>query len=334
MPRAQCTGGPAAAGCTYDLRVHQQPLVYLISGPPGEDRSAVALLLAGRFERGVHLDAEHFRQSIVRGREHATPGAIDQLGLCQRLAAAATDTYIEAGFTVALEDAVVGPALGDYRTMIRSRPCHIVVLLPGQAVAARGGDSGVGIWLDTRRLTPEQTVDEILAQTAADQAPVVVVEYDKEWPALFDQLAQPVRDQVADVAASVEHVGSTAVPGLAAKPIIDIDVVVRSAGDVPTAIERLRGLGYVYQGDKGIRGREAFLWPRGAPRHHLYVVVEGSQPHMDHVRFRDYLRRHPQVAAEYAELKADLAVRYGDDRLGYTTAKTAFITGVMKVAEG
>ena len=310
-----------------------QPAIYLITGPTAAGKTTVARLLASRFERGVHLDAAGFRQSIVRGREYTTPGAIDQLGLCQRLAAAAADTYVEAGFTVALEDAVVGPALGDYRTMIRSRPCHIIVLLAPGAVAAGGDETRVGIWLDTTLLTPEETVDEILAQTAADSSPVIVAEYDEQWPRLFEQIAQPVRDAVADLGAAVEHVGSTAVPGLAAKPIIDVDVVVRSAGDVPTVIERLRELGYVYQGDKGIRGREAFMWPRGATRHHLYLVVAGSQPHADHVRFRDYLRRHPEVAREYAALKIGLAARYRDDRLGYTTAKTAFITEVMRAAE-
>jgi GrpB-like predicted nucleotidyltransferase (UPF0157 family) len=82
---------------------------------------------------------------------------------------------------------------------------------------------------------------------------------------------------VADLDAQVEHVGSTSVPGLAAKPIIDVDVVVASADDVPAAIERLRSRGYVYQGDKGIKGREAFLWPRGARPHHLYVVVREAR---------------------------------------------------------
>jgi GrpB-like predicted nucleotidyltransferase (UPF0157 family) len=241
--------------------------------------------------------------------------------------------------------------------MIRGRPCHVIVLLPSvEAVAAReaarehkgygawtveqlhavfaGTTPRVGIWLDTTLLTPEETVEAILAQTASKRSPVVVAGYDEKWPALFEQLAQPVRAALAELGAQVEHVGSTSVPGLAAKPIIDIDVVVRSADDVPSAIERLRQLGYVYQGDKGIRGREAFMWPRGARPHHLYVVVDGNAPHADHVDFRDYLRESPTAAKEYAFLKTSLADQHRDDSLAYTEAKTEFITGVLRAARG
>ncbi|MDQ3822571.1 MAG: GrpB family protein [Actinomycetota bacterium] len=175
-------------------------------------------------------------------------------------------------------------------------------------------------------------MDEILARTAAELAPVVVSEYDDEWPRLFARIAEPVRRALGDVAAAVEHVGSTAVPGLAAKPVIDVDVVVRSAADVPVAVERLRGLGYVYQGDKGIPGREAFARPRGAPRHHLYVVVAGSAPHADHLAFRDYLREHPDVAREYAALKRELANRHAGDREAYTDAKADFVARVLAAA--
>ena len=141
-----------------------------------------------------------------------------------------------------------------------------------------------------------------------------------------------VRRSLAGVALAVEHIGSTSVPGLAAKPIVDIDVVVRSTEDVPAAIERLRALGYVYQGNKGIPGREAFLWPPESTPHHLYVVVEGSRPRTDHIQFRNYLRQHPDAAAEYASLKKALAERYGEDRLGYTEAKTEFVTDALRAA--
>jgi GrpB-like predicted nucleotidyltransferase (UPF0157 family) len=339
--------------------VATEPAVYLITGPMAAGKSTVARLLASRFERGVYLEGDFFRRSIVSGREEMTPAApptaVEQLRLRYRLAASAADAYFGAGFSVVLEDVAAGPLLGEYRTMIRSRPCHVVVLLPSlAAVAAREAaraDKGyarwtveelyegfvdttprVGIWLDTSELTPEETADTILARTSSKHVALVVGDYDDEWPALFERIAEPVREALGDLAAEVEHVGSTAVPGLAAKPVIDVDVVVRRPEDVPTAIERLRGLGYVYQGDKGIRGREAFMWPPGAPPHHLYVVVAGSKPHADHVHFRDYLRDHPEVAEEYASLKKELAARYGNDRARYTEAKSEFIAAVLEKA--
>ena len=88
--------------------------------------------------------------------------------------------------------------------------------------------------------------------------PITIVDYDPQWPILFEQLRIPVANVLGDLASSIEHVGSTSVPGLPAKPIIDMDVVVATAARIPHVIERLATLGYVYEGDKGIRGREAF----------------------------------------------------------------------------
>ncbi len=342
--------------------VEHQPVIYLITGPVAAGKSTVGRLIASRMDRGVHLDADVFRRSIVSGRVEMRPDpppeALEQLRLRHRLAAAVADGYIEAGFGVVLEDVVPGPMLGDYRTMIRSRPCHVVVLVPSlETVVAReagrdqrdqrgygartveqlyeafvGQRPRVGIWLDTTSLTPEETAAEILARTTSTRSRVVVTGYDDEWPRIYEAIARPIRDAVADLGAEVEHIGSTSVPGLAAKPIIDVDVIVRSADDVHAAIERLRALGYVYQGDKGIRGREAFMWPPGATEHHLYVVVEGSGPHLDHIRFRNYLRDHPEVAEQYGAMKLALAAQHGDDLLGYTDAKTAFVTRVLRAA--
>lgn len=327
----------------------------MISGPMAAGKSTVARLLAAQFDRGVHLEGDVFRRSVVSGRQEVTPGAGDeavrQLELRYRLAAAAADGYAEAGFTVVVED-VIGPSyLGSFRTAIRARPCHVVVLQPSvDAIAAReAGRPGsaygtwqieqlhavfeagprVGLWLDTSAMTAEESVDAIIASTRSMMEPVVITEYDDAWPRDFEQLAAPLRDLVRNLRGRVEHIGSTSVPDLAAKPIIDIDVVMPSSAEVPAAIELLRSIGYTYQGDKGIAGREAFVSPEDRLPHHTYVVVEGSEPLIQHVRFRDHLREHPEVAAEYASLKRRLAAVYGSDRLGYTEAKTGFITTVL-----
>ena len=103
----------------------------------------------------------------------------------------------------------------------------------------------------------------------------------------------------------IDHVGSTAVPGLAAKPIIDMDIVVASPADVAPVIERLRATGYRWRGDLGVAGRESFKPPAdpNMPRHHLYVVVENNRAHLDHWLLRDLLRRDETARDRYAALK-------------------------------
>jgi GrpB-like predicted nucleotidyltransferase (UPF0157 family) len=163
--------------------------------------------------------------------------------------------------------------------------------------------------------------------------PVVVVDYDPEWPWLFKRLRERVLRALGGLDATVEHIGSTAVPGLAAKPVVDVDVVVQRAEDVTLAVERLAAIGYVHQGDKGVPGREAFRWPEGEPHHHLYVVVAASAAHRRHVLIRDWLLTHPDDAQAYGELKKELAERFRHDRAGYTEAKDAFTDRIMAGAE-
>jgi GrpB-like predicted nucleotidyltransferase (UPF0157 family) len=162
--------------------------------------------------------------------------------------------------------------------------------------------------------------------------PVIIVDYDPHWPDRFEELRALVVDALGDLVVSVEHVGSTAVPGLAAKPIIDMDVVIPSVADFPEAIGRLATLGYVHRGDLGIAGREAFTAPAGTPRHHLYVCALGSEEFRRHRSFRDYLLTHPDDARAYAALKRAAAVSFAEDRAAYTEAKTRFVEAVLQRA--
>jgi GrpB-like predicted nucleotidyltransferase (UPF0157 family) len=162
--------------------------------------------------------------------------------------------------------------------------------------------------------------------------PVVVVEYDARWPATFEALRSRVAGVLGDLAAAIEHIGSTAVPGMAAKPIIDMDVLLKSGSDLPQVIQRLDALGYVHRGDLGIAGREAFAAPPDAPTHHLYVCPPESQEYRRHLALRDYLRAHDADAAAYSELKRSLAARFRDDRAAYCEAKQEFIERLLQQA--
>jgi GrpB-like predicted nucleotidyltransferase (UPF0157 family) len=156
--------------------------------------------------------------------------------------------------------------------------------------------------------------------------PVIILDYDPKWPILFQSLRKRIADAFGDMAAAIEHVGSTAVPDLAAKPIIDIDVLLASETMLPAAIERLGSLGYIHRGNLGIPEREAFRAPGGDPPHHLYVCPPCSAEFRRHVAFRDYLRAHSKDAKSYADLKIALAERFREDRDAYNNAKTEFVT--------
>ena len=162
--------------------------------------------------------------------------------------------------------------------------------------------------------------------------PVVILDYDPKWPALFQFFRRRIGDALGGAAAAIEHVGSTSVPGLAAKPIIDIDVLLRSDAMLWWAIDRLATLGYLHRGNLGVPGREAFHAPANDPAHHLYLCPPGSSEFQRHMAFRDYLRAHPEDANAYSELKKGLAVRFRKDRIAYNDAKAEFVAGISSRA--
>ena len=133
------------------------------------------------------------------------------------------------------------------------------------------------------------------------------------------------------LALAIEHVGSTSVEGLAAKPIIDIDVVVASC-DVEAAIQALAGIGYNHEGNLGIPGREAFGYSgkEHLREHHLYLCPEDSPELKRHLAFRDYLREHPQAVEEYSRIKLEAAALFPHDIDGYINHKSPVIERIYK----
>ena len=170
----------------------------------------------------------------------------------------------------------------------------------------------------------------IRAPPLSDMSRVEVREYDPEWPHTFEQIRARVWPAVQHAALSLEHVGSTAVPGLRAKPVIDACIVVASRRDIPHVVKGLAKIGYVHRGDLGVPDREAFQHPEMLPKHHLYASHRTSVSLKNHLGLRDYLRAHPAVAAEYGDLKASLARRFPDDIDGYIAGKTEYIIGILR----
>jgi len=156
-----------------------------------------------------------------------------------------------------------------------------------------------------------------------------VVDYDPTWPQTFAALQAPICEVLRNIAIAVEHVGSTSVPGLAAKPVVDIDVILPSRAELPAAIEKLATLGYVHRGDLGISDREAFSEPANLPTHNLYACIQGSAALVNHLTIRDYLRRNPNAAKAYGQLKKRLADEFSTDIDEYGAGKTAFLLDVL-----
>lgn len=162
--------------------------------------------------------------------------------------------------------------------------------------------------------------------------PVTIRDYDPLWPQQFETQRSRIAAVLGELATGIEHVGSTSVPGLAAKPIIDIDVLLKSSTGLPLVITRLSSLGYEHRGDLGVAGREAFrVSPNDLPQH-LYVCPSASREYWRHIAFRDYLRTHPEVAYAYAALKRQLASKFGANRDAYTQAKGNFVAEILRRA--
>lgn len=158
--------------------------------------------------------------------------------------------------------------------------------------------------------------------------PVTVVPYSKAWPAEFARVAEDLASALAGIPSAVEHVGSTAVTGLAAKPILDIDVIV-SADRVADAIRSLERVGYVDRGELGVDGRHALEAPDDTPARHVYVCAVGVLAVRNHLAVRDVLRRRPDLRDEYGAVKRALADDPTMDMGRYLAGKSAVLQKVL-----
>ena len=166
----------------------------------------------------------------------------------------------------------------------------------------------------------------------ADQDRVELVDYDPRWPALFEAEASRLRVALSHILDfTVEHFGSTAIPGLAAKPIIDIMLIATDQSRWTRVIEPIQGLGYVLWAENPRQDRMFFVKgmpPFGERRtHHIHVRTPSDAEAA--ILFRDHLRRHPEDLARYASLKRDLAKRHTTDRDAYTEGKSRFVDEVV-----
>ncbi|MGV8912136.1 MAG: GrpB family protein [Rhodoglobus sp.] len=163
--------------------------------------------------------------------------------------------------------------------------------------------------------------------------PIDVVSYSSDWPELFIRVAEQLHEALRGLPmVEIEHVGSTAVPGLAAKPVLDIDIIVHR-GIVDAAIEALEMVGYVHRGDLGVTDREAFCAPDQHPPRNVYVCVSGTLHVRNHLAARNALRADPGLRDRYGAVKLQLASDSTMDIYRYIAGKSAVLQDVLAASD-
>ena len=160
---------------------------------------------------------------------------------------------------------------------------------------------------------------------------MILLPYDSTWPLEFESEAARIERACDELPIRLEHIGSTSIAGLAAKPVIDILAGRPSNVSGEKYVAAFKQLGYEHKGAFGIPGRNSFR--KGVPRtHHVHLVSWSSELWSDHLLFRDYLRAHPEIAREYETIKRELATMYFQDKEQYTDAKGPFVRSIVRRA--
>ena len=162
---------------------------------------------------------------------------------------------------------------------------------------------------------------------------VVVLPYDAKWKSDFESIKQEIENAIGDLIVCVEHVGSTSVDGLSAKPCIDIDVVIKDYSVFDDVIDKLGAIGYIHEGNLGIEDREAFKYldKPHLQTHHLYVCPQQSMELHRHITFRNFLRKNPEAVKRYGAVKEKAAQLFPDDIEQYIAYKSACIEELYKI---
>ena len=158
-------------------------------------------------------------------------------------------------------------------------------------------------------------------------AKVTVLPYNPEWKNAFEEIKADIENALGDLILGIEHVGSTSVEGMSAKPCIDIDVIIKDYSVFETVVDKLNTLGYIHEGDLGIEDREAFDYSDKANlmKHHLYVCPEYSKELHRHITFRDFLKSNPKAVEKYSKVKETAAELFPDDIDKYIQYKSPCI---------
>ena len=163
-------------------------------------------------------------------------------------------------------------------------------------------------------------------------AKVLVVPYDEKWKSAFEDIRQEIQCALGNLILGIEHVGSTAVEGMSAKPCIDMDVIIKDYSVFEEVVSKLGEIGYIHEGDLGIKHREAFCYS-GKPhlyKHHLYVCPEYSQELHRHITFRDYLRSNTEAAEKYRLIKEEAAKLFPNNIDKYIEYKSPCIEALYQ----
>ena len=307
---------PSANGGIASIRVRGTELLAAESGPL-DAFSSRWRVTAGEDRVRVVPDGYELAQSMVWAFRSEPDMKVVERGRNLMPLLSVRNTILKPAFSVRLEWPSSGVAVSIAWDELRLSSARIEMKIEAPRIeihiggGPRGAVRAVSWWVEVRDGSGARTVE--------------VVEYDPAWPEQFRRLAAELKRVLGEKAVEIEHGGSTAVPGLAAKPIIDVWAALGSPIQSED-IEAMAAIGYEYLGEAALLDQDLFIKRAVC---HVHCYPEGHPEWYRHLAFRDWLRAHPAGAAAYGRLKRDLALRFAADRIAYTEAKSDFIEAAL-----